>query len=62
MCLNMGYSHSLEDYGMTAFCENIEAKHIELIEKCVLYRFLVHFVKTILSRPGWMGSSGVGTR
>lgn len=33
MCLYMGYSNSLEDGGVTAFCENLEAKYIKVLPK-----------------------------
>lgn len=33
MCLNMGCSNSLEGDGVTAFCENTEAKYIKLLPK-----------------------------
>lgn len=59
MCLNMGYSRSLEDDGVTAFCENTEAKHIELLLMLQRSVFCKAF-QYILSKPFYQGQVGWG--
>lgn len=59
MCLNMGYNNSLEDDGVTAFCENTEAKYIELLPVLQRSVFCKAF-QCILSNPFYQGQVGWG--